>query len=185
MKPQMNLLYLNATGHVLSGFTRIAEPDDLEKTAEPFVGDGLLVNGLGSPGAILPSFVITLPEISLFRTDLDLNRMVQLRNLWLVNPDSSPKLQSLSAPRLVIVAPPSQPIKISLPPGEKATSDIAVLVLVQPNGQRLASPVTIRAKIQASNSEVSVNVPGLANGTYDAVIFVAGYPVDGTHFNVP
>jgi hypothetical protein len=183
MKPQMNLLYLNTTGHVLSGFTRRAEPNAVNNSVESFVGDGLLVNGFGFPD-VTQAFVIPLSQIDLFRTDLDLGLMVHLRNLFLTDPDGSPKLQLISNSPLTPSATNKEPIVIKLP--DKAIADITVLVLVQPTGQTLPSPsAIIPAKIRAATKEVSLNVPGLDAGHYDALIFVAGYPVNGIKFEVP
>src|SRR5260370_13612997 len=58
MNPEMNLLYLKSTGHVLAAFTRSGEPDKAETTADAFVGAGLHLRAFGSPSKYAPPHII-------------------------------------------------------------------------------------------------------------------------------
>jgi hypothetical protein len=185
MSGQMDLLYLTATGHVLSAFTRAGEPKNLEKTATTFSGDSLLINGLGDPTAAnfnsRPNFVVPGEQVSLFRKELDPGLLAQPRNLCLINLPSSPTLQTTRAnPPSPSGTPPST---ISLPAGETASTDLQVVILVE--GQNLTEPVLLPSKIVGGQSSVSVIFPTLAPGNYFAVFLVATYPIIVAPFSVP
>ena len=174
MKPQMNLLYLSSTGHVLSLFTRAAEGPQPEKMPDPFVGDGLHVRGLGDPPSAAPfvdynnqDFVIPVDELAILPTDLDPGVLVAPRMSYV---DSTKKLKSATV-NIQNGSVASPAITITVPVATAAP--LSVLVLVE--GQSLGKPIPLSGTIPATSNVTTVNTPSLSPGSYYALIFVATY----------
>jgi hypothetical protein len=194
MNPEMNLLYLKSSGHVLAAFTRSGEPDTGEKLADAFVGDGLHVRGLGvvnhyasTADFNLQDFVIPKTDIGVFRTALDNSVLRSPRDSYLTSLDASPALNTMVNPSLVLApapAPATLPYTSTFtvvlsPPSDK---DFPVLVYFVPQspGQIISKPMVLGK----STPSLTLPTPDVGSGSYYALIFVATYPLEVVPFKV-
>jgi hypothetical protein len=204
MNPQMNLLYLKKTGHVLATFTRSGEPGTSEKTADAFVGDGLHLRGLGDPTKYSTlddfnnhqDFIVPNTEIAIFRTDNQGLVVISPQSSFLTNLDSTPSLQTISkgpltsSPATIVNVPPTPnvvptyPISIKLPAA--VSTDTHVFILIE--GPSLAQPLPIPfPPIPAAASGTAQQLPPLPTlgpGAYYALVFAEAYPLCVVPFKV-
>jgi hypothetical protein len=175
MNPEMNLLYLKSSGHVLAAFTRSGEPDTGEKLADAFVGDGLHVRGLG----VVNHYAST--------ADFNLQVLRSPRDSYLTSLDASPALNTMVNPSLVLApapAPATLPYTSTFtvvlsPPSDK---DFPVLVYFVPQspGQIISKPMVLGK----STPSLTLPTPDVGSGSYYALIFVATYPLEVVPFKV-
>jgi len=188
MTVQADLLYMKSTGHVLSAFTRVGEPKDLEKDATLFAGEGLPANGLGNPGTApftdfnTRTLVIPPEQINLFRGDIDPHLLLQPRNLCLTDLDASPNVQPIGNAAATVPAPGGAPPALTITIPAAATSDIPVIIVVE--GPNLQDPLVISTKIAATQASVSESFSTLGSGQYYVVVFIAKYPIAVRPFTV-
>lgn len=183
MNQQMDLLYLENTGHVLAAFTRVGEPKEPEASADVFTGDKLLVNGLGDPTDYTdfnsrPPFQIPSALVSLFRGYLDESELKQPRNLCMDVTKSPPTVGTASGE-----FPTFRPSDGMITIDHAAPAELAVTVIIE--GQTLQDPVVAPpAKITANTTSCPVSVGALSTGKYYALVFVQTWPVSVTPFDV-
>jgi hypothetical protein len=195
MNPQMNLLYLKSTGHVLAGFIRNGEPVKGEAVADAFVGDGLHLRGFGDPAKYsdyqdfnTQDPIIPSTEIAIFRTVLDSSIIRSPFKSILSNLDSTP---TLGAPKGPPATPPfgSLPaagITITLPqsvPG--STKALLTLETSSPTLPTVIAFVIDPPSVPAAKQDVTLPLPTLGTGKYYALVFVPGYQSCVVTFSVP
>jgi len=163
---QMDVLYLKDLGHVLGIFTRNSEPGDIEPDASAFVGDGLHLRAL-QPGQDL---VIPPAMIALFRTDRNSRQIFKPFDLYATHLDTTPALSSFAGtPLTVSYTSPNLIITLA-----NVGATIQILVLDKAGG----TPVQFSAAVTTTQTSVPIAMTGLvATHTYDAYIFVPGYPI--------
>jgi hypothetical protein len=105
--PQMDVLYMSSTGHVLAILTRMSEPSQVEADATIFLDDGYHLRGFGDPATIAQfangEFVIPVSQVGLVRADLNSSQAVSPRQYQVGLPVATPpSIQNLGgAPTLV------------------------------------------------------------------------------------
>jgi hypothetical protein len=193
-QPQMDLLYMQAYGHVLGIFTRNAEPTQMETSVDGFVGsDGYHLRGL----ALNPStpddatqqmeFVVPQDMIAAMHTPQTPTGQPPSPQSTYVSPlpPGTPTPQSFSSGSTISVSTAANPPTIT-PYGQSIPSGTQVLVLVfGPTG----SPITVRWTILAGASIAStITIPVPASptaGLYYLVAFVPSFPIAVGTYTVP
>lgn len=188
MDPQMNVLYLGSTGHVLAVFTRVAEPAMPEQAPDTFVGvGGLHVRGLGYDVA-LPHFtlaqfnaqdiIVPTTQLKLRQTGLDPTVMQSPRQY--AYDATGDKFSGIGPmPALSLANPPTSITVTLLPAPSKALNVLVFLQGPQPG----ASP-PVPGPANTSNAVTTIQLPSLSPGEYDALLFVEGYKPAFEHFTV-
>jgi len=167
--PQMDVLYMSLTGHVLAIFTRVSEPAKIETDPSAFLGDGYHLRGYGNQAAVASfnnqEFVIPTSEIGLLRTDFNAAQVAMPREYGVTLPAPAlPPLGGLgAAPTTFGYARP----KFTL----SGTPNVFMILVYGPTP--MAAPgnpvLTLSNNFTAS---------GLATGsTYFAIAFVPGLQI--------
>jgi hypothetical protein len=186
-QPQMDLLYLSDTGHILALFTRAGGPPQLEKVPDAFVGAGFHVRGLEAPPHIAPftdynneDFVIPSNHLAFLSADLSQSVVSAPRDSY-VDATNNNKLQPLQSTGASVTSPvvlPTLAITLAATP----TSILNYLVLIAQESQGTpALPIT--GSINASTT-ASVTIPTLAPGNYFALVFIETYSAQVIPFTV-
>jgi hypothetical protein len=166
--PQMDVLYLASTGHVLAIFTRISEPAQIESDGSAFLGDGFHVRGFGESATVSQfnnqEFVIPVNQVGLLRTDLSPSQLIAPRQFEVTLPTpGSPPLQSLSGAPTLSYAPSA--FTISSTPTQFIILVFGPTPMPTPGG-----PIQTLAN--------QLNISGLVTGNhYFAIAFVPGQQI--------
>jgi hypothetical protein len=181
MNPQMGILYLSDTNHVLASFTRSAEPLQPDKIPDPFIGDGLHVRVAGPPTTVAGfdtlDLVVTSANLRFTEAALDSRALAAPRDYFV---DNSLRLNTFSAGPITIqpAAPsPTFTIKAPVPPAK-----LQFVLLVQSwapgSTQYLSSPLS-------AAGDGNVNLSTLPSGNYHILICVPDYPIVLREITVP
>jgi len=178
--PQMDVLYMTVTGHVLAVFTRTSEPPQIESDPTVAIGqDGFHLRGFGNQ-ATLASFgnqeyVIPVSQMTLARIDSDPIQMVSPRLFGVTLPAAvPPALQSLGKAPTFSYAASAFSITVPAP-----AAGIPYTILVY-GPTPLAAPAT---PIQTLQNTMAVT--GLVSGkSYFAAAFLAEQQIAVTAFTV-
>jgi hypothetical protein len=180
MTSQMDILYLNDTGHVLAGFTRAAEPDQIEAGAGAFVGDGLHLRGVTTD----QDFLVPAAQIGLLRTGLDASVLRDPRR-WFWNLAATPPALVLGSNQSLTATANVAGTTVTIAPGAGSfAAGTIVRMLIE--GPSLGSPLQVSVPpIAAGLPSIPIPVPALASDSYYAIVFVPLYPITATQFAVP
>ncbi|MEX3788808.1 hypothetical protein [Paraburkholderia sp. BR14374] len=186
MDPQMNVLYLGSTGHVLAVFTRVAEPAIPEQVPDTFVGDGgLHVRGLGY-GIAAPDLahfnaqdiIVPTTQLKLRQTSLDPTVMQSPRQY--TYDATGDKFSGIGPMPTLSPANPTTSITVTL----LASPGKALNVLVFLQGPQPGASLLVPGPANTSNAVTTIQLPSLSPGEYDALLFVEGYKPAFEHFTV-
>jgi hypothetical protein len=183
--PQMDLLYMQAYGHVLAVFTRNAEPLQLESGVDGFVGSGgFILRGLAldpsAPDANTQQMEFAVPQemIAVMRTVQTPTGQPPSPQLTYVSPlpPGTPAPQSFSSGTISVSTGAATP---TITPSQTIASATPAQVLVfGPNGLVPSMPWTIPAG-SVNGVAINVTVPTSLNAgtTYYLVAFVQNFPI--------
>lgn len=175
--PQMDVLYMQATWHVLGIFTRNAEPTP-PTDPTPFVGAGLSLAAIASnqtlPLVVPPSF------IGIFSTDRNWRQIFEPNTLYASGLPGTPSLAPITNPLTAVSEVHASPnITVTFPTG--TTGTILVLVVDSAGGAAVAFPVPLTASnvtVVGNQTSIAVPMTGLKTGdTYYPFVFVPQCPV--------
>jgi hypothetical protein len=180
--PQINLIYVADTGHVLALFTRAAAPTQPEKQPDTFVGDGLHVRGIGDPVTYADDadfntveFVVPAAKLKLLQTDFDPNppNTMTLGRDQYVDSNSNAVSPFTSGHLTVAQVGTSPSFKITLP--AIPTSPGNFVLLVQPTSASATTQYSTKP-LSLSSVDNAVDLSALPSGNYHVLALVPLYP---------
>jgi hypothetical protein len=179
MNPQMGILYLSDTGHVLASFTRSAEPLNPESAPDQFVGQGLHVRVAGKPSD--PDFdsldfEILSANLKFTEIALDLGVLANPRDYYV---DSSSRANAFTG-GAVTLTPGGGKFTVTVPAVPASPSRFVILVQSSTqSGTHYLSP-----QLSTTSVNTNVDLSALASGKYHVLVCVPGYPVVPAEVNV-
>jgi hypothetical protein len=173
MNPQMDILYVSDTGHILTVFTRAGRPQQPEKVPDAFVGAGLHVRGLDVPPNAAPftdynnqDFIIPAGHVLFSSTDQTPSVLAAPRGSYIdANQKLHPLAQTGVTPTFL-----SPTLTITLTSAPAGALNYLVLIAQQSQGTP-AMPLTG----SITGTTALVTIPSLPAGSYYALVFVATY----------
>jgi hypothetical protein len=169
--PQMGLLILTDTGHVLAAFKRNAEPTSLETSPNSFVGTGLHLRpaaAAGSGGFSFLDFTIPPAKLTFQEASLDDDVLDQPWNYYL---DATPSLQNCATTNVATFSSAAGAASVTITITAAPPTPVEVATVAQPWG---AGTTQYKSTPYAGPSTV-VDLSGLPSGSYHVLALVSGY----------
>src|ERR1700691_4844309 len=169
--PQMGLLILTDTSHILAAFKRNAEPLSPETSAASFVGTGLHLRPaeiLNLPGYDSLDFTIPPPKLTFQEASLDDDVLNQPWNYYL---DATPSLQNCATTNVAKIPTVAGQATVTINIASAPATPVEIVVVAQP----WASGATQYKSSPYASPSTVVDLSGLPSGNYHVLAFVTGY----------
>jgi len=170
MNPQMNFLYLQATGHILAAFTRAGLPQQPETKPDSFVGAGLLVRGLEKTTDA--TVIMPAGQISILQTDLDPSKLRSFRSNYVT---ADKKVLGLNGGSVTVPSSSGRMLSVTIPSSPLPLNTLNMLVSVQSSS--LSSPFFSSQLSPALTTTTIVDLSSLPSGAYTFFVAVTSFPL--------